>query len=215
MNTELTARIADICREHGIKMIFISSDAVYDGDAAAPHKETDALLPCNVYGKTKMLAEQLLSSEDLILRTNFVGFNIRERLSFFEWILKEMRAGNTLTLFDNVDFSPLSVSAFAEIIRQCICRDLSGVYNACCTGSITKYDFGMLTRSVFGFEETTIIPIKVEESRLFAKRSHHMGMDNSLLANALGIAIDSPRDTILRLYSEYTQSGPDMLRRLR
>lgn len=59
VNVQGTVKLAKACKQFGAKLIFMSSDQVYNGTALlGPLKEEDVLLPVNVYGRHKLEAEQ-------------------------------------------------------------------------------------------------------------------------------------------------------------
>ena len=219
-NVRLTGELAEICREQGIKLVFLSSDAVYDGNMPGLHREEEEPVSCNTYGTSKILAERELTGKKmekgaLILRTNFLGYNIRNRKGFFEWLLENMRSGSPVTLFRDVYFSPLSITSLTEIIWESIQKDLKGVYNASSTGSMTKLEFGMCVKECFGLSDAVIFSGKVADAPLVARRSLNMGMDNTKTADALGTALDTPEDTVRILYNQYCSGYPQMLRMFR
>ena len=217
VNVVLSGKVARICRDLGMKLVFLSSDAVYDGAAKGLHRESEETSACNVYGKSKILAEESIleaggKPEPLILRTNFLGYNVRRRTGSFEWMLESMLSGKPVTLFEDVYFSPLSIPFLTEVIWECIRRDLGGVYNASCAGSVTKLKFGNLVKQQFGLSNAVIIPGKVADAPLAARRSLNMGMDSSGLAHMLGMTMDSPSDTVRTLYEQYCRGYPQILR---
>ena len=66
VNVEGTINIGRICHELGSRIIFMSSDQVYNGEIGLhPHLETEFLRPSNVYGKHKLEAEQRLFNMDI------------------------------------------------------------------------------------------------------------------------------------------------------
>ena len=66
VNVEGTINIGRICHELGSRLIFMSSDQVYNGEIGLhPHLETEFLRPSNVYGKHKLEAEQRLFNMDI------------------------------------------------------------------------------------------------------------------------------------------------------
>lgn len=203
LNTDVTAQLAEVCDRHGIKMVYISTDAVFDGNDSRLYTEEDTASPINVYGKTKLDGEAavLQFPEHLVLRTNIYGINIQEKQSFGEWIYYALKDGKTLNMFTDIDFSPILVNELAELIYEMCRKNLCGLYHACGTGCITKYDFGVKLKEVFKLKSGEIIPTKCETAHLKAKRSKHMGMSNQKLADALQIQIRTPEESIEAFYS--------------
>lgn len=207
LNEEITGSIADICDSLGIKMVYISTDAVFDGENEKLYNEDDVVNPQNIYAKTKLGGEKLVLKyeKNLVLRTNIYGHNIQNKKSFGEWIVSELEAGNTLNMFEDIDFSPILVSDLAEIIYRSLEKNLSGLYHACATGCISKYDFGIRLKEIFKFETGIINRAQSGMMHFKAKRSKHMGMSNEKIKQELGIKIRTPEESIRefkRLYEE-------------
>ena len=208
LNKETTGDIAEICNELGIKLVYISSDAVFDGESEELYQETDLVNTLNVYAKTKLDGERLVLnySRNLVFRTNIYGQNIQNKKSFGEWILSSLEEGKVLNMFEDIDFSPILVSDLAEIIYKALEKDLCGLYHVCATGCITKYDFGIKLKELFELKTGNINRVQSEMMHFKAKRSKHMGMSNAKISRELEIKIRTPEESIRefrRLYDEF------------
>ncbi|GFI15499.1 dTDP-4-dehydrorhamnose reductase [Lachnospiraceae bacterium] len=208
LNKETTGDIAEICNELGIKLVYISSDAVFDGESEELYQETDLVNPLNVYAKTKLDGERLVlnHSRNLVFRTNIYGQNIQNKKSFGEWILSSLEEGKVLNMFEDIDFSPILVSDLAEIIYKALEKDLCGLYHVCAAGCITKYDFGIKLKELFELKTGNINRVQSEMMHFKAKRSKHMGMSNAKISRELEIKIRTPEESIRefrRLYDEF------------
>lgn len=207
LNEDVTSNIADICNSFGKKLVYISSDAVFDGENESLYKETDSVNPLNVYAKSKLGGEKVVmeNENNLVFRTNIYGQNIQKKKSFGEWIVSELQDGKTLNMFEDIDFSPILVTDLAEVIYKALQADLRGLYHVCATGCISKYDFGVKLQKVFGLTDGIILKTKSETMHFKAKRSKHMGMSNEKIRQALGIKIRTPEESIQefkRLYDD-------------
>lgn len=203
LNIDVTDSLAKLCDKYGIKMIYISTDAVFDGKDCSLYTEEDAVNPINVYGKTKLEGERIVLRypKNLVIRTNIYGINIRDKQSFGEWICHSLTAGQTLRMFTDIDFSPILVNELAELIYEMCRKDLCGLYHACGTGCITKYEFGRKLKEIFGLETGSIVPVKCETAHLKAARSRHMGMSNRKLSEALQVHISTPEESLKTFYT--------------
>lgn len=207
LNEEVTGDITEICHKLGIKLVYISSDSVFDGETEKLYVETDLANPLNVYAKTKLGGENrvLTYPENLVFRTNIYGHNIQNKKSFGEWIISSLEEGKTLNMFDDIDFSPILVNDLAEIIYKSLEADLSGLYHVCATGCISKYEFGMKLKEIFDLHTGNINKAQSEMMHFKAKRSKHMGMSNDKIRQALKIKIRTPEESIQefkRIYDE-------------
>lgn len=202
LNVVVTRQLADLCNKYRIKMVYISTDAVFDGKDPKLYTEEDLVNPLNVYGRTKLTGETFVLKypQNLVFRTNIYGINIQKKQSFGEWIYYSLIEGKTLNLFTDIDFSPILVNELAELIYKACQKGLCGVYHACGTGCITKYDFGIKLREFFQIKTGVIHKETSDIAQFKAQRSKHMGMSNRKLCNALNVEISTPQESIEKFY---------------
>lgn len=216
LNTDLTREIAQVCRNNHIKVIYISTDAVFDGTVTSLYDETDATNPINVYGKTKLMGEKyILDNNNLVLRTNIYGYNTQNKNSFGEWVLYSLISDNTLEMFDDIRFSPILVNELAYIIDLAIQKDISGLYHACGTGGISKYDFGCQIKDVFKLSTGSILRSRSSDHEFKAQRSPNMAMSNEKLKETLGISIRTSIESINYFKELYDNGYPKKLKEFR
>ena len=211
VNTNLTEHLTRLCEELNITMIFISTDAVFDGREHCLYQESDTPGPISVYGKTKLEAEKIVRGVpgNLVVRTNIYGFNYREKNSFGEWILNALISHMELNMFHDIFFSPLLVNELAGILDQCIARQVTGLYHICSTGSISKYEIAIALMEEFGFAGS-INKVSMEDFEFKAPRTKNMGLSNERISRKLGIHISTPREGVSefkRLYDSKYQEG--------
>jgi dTDP-4-dehydrorhamnose reductase len=192
-----TKIMANYLHSNNKKLIYISTDSVFDGKKNRPYVELDKVDPLNVYAKTKLLGEQpvLLMKDGLVLRTNIIGWSRSGDISFAEWIYNGLVECKPLTLFDEVLFSPLNVSDLSVIITQTIDSGISGLYHCASKDYISKYDFGIKMAEVFNLPISNIKKISVEDMNFKANRPKNMALNSnklsSILAQDLPIVINA------------------------
>lgn len=215
LNVKMTDNVCRAAKKVGAKVIYISTDAVFDGKDENLYCESDNVYPINIYGRTKLKGEDIVkkNNKNLILRTNIYGFNIQDKNSFGEWIYTSLVAGKELNMFTDIDFSPILVNDLAEIIDLSIKKNISGLYHACGTGCISKYDFGCELKDIFNIT-TGKINKSCSDSFLFkAKRAKHMGMNNEKISKAIGYKIKTPVESIKEFYRLYKSGYKEELLR--
>lgn len=197
VNTILTEKLSELCQEMGIKMIFISSDAVFGGDKQGLYSEEEVAIPINIYGKSKLLAEKFVLNQprNLVIRTNIYGFNYREKLSFGEWIINSLEKDLELNMADDIFFSPILVNDLINILDLCIKKDLCGLFHICGTGSISKYEISLIFREKFGYS-SKINKVNMKDIPFVAPRTKNMGLDNSKIKEILSITIRTPIESV-------------------
>lgn len=207
MNAKLPERIRKVCEHIEAHLIQISTDAVYQDSEGVLHKEEDAIEPQNEYAKTKYQGELCVQDYPMttVIRTNVYGFNMRDKCSFGEWVLKAFQNGTELNMVEDVKFSPILVNDLSAVIHKIIEQQVYGLYNVCATGGISKYEFGIYMREIFDYPEAIIHKITSEQLHLKAPRSKNMAMDNHKICEKLQMKIRTPQESIeefKRLYAE-------------
>lgn len=207
LNTAVTKNLVEICNSYGGKLVFISTDAVFDGNKNDLCNEDDLPNPLNIYGITKMKAEEVVlkSPKNLVLRTNLYGYNVRKKYSLGEWIIDSLKKKKKISMFYDVYFSPILVNEIATIIIKLIELDAKGIYHVCGKGAISKYDFGMYLKEIFGIQKGHIERISIEDFKFKAMRAKNMGMSNEKLEKVMGFTINSPYESI-NLFKSFHKS---------
>lgn len=183
LHVETTKIIANYLDQDKKKLIYISTDSVFDGSKKGAYIETDNVSPLNVYAKTKLLGEEpvLRMENGLVIRTNIIGWNVFKKKSFAEWALKGLIESEPLTLFSDVMFSPLNVSQLSQIINRMIDINLSGLYHCASKDYLSKYDFGIKMAEIFNFPIDNIKRINFEDMDLIASRPKNMTLSSAKL----------------------------------
>ena len=216
LNTEIPEKLAKYCLKTNCHLIHISTDQIFDGEKGN-YTEESIPKPINIYGKTKYEAEKRIQSilpreKYTILRTNFFGINCINKLSFSEWILDCLTNKKEIRMFYDVYFNPLLVNTLAGIIETSIQKKLRGVYHCTSDRKISKYDFGMMVKSIFGLDHP-IERISLSEMQFTAKRPKNMYLDNTKIKAALHSKEFPIGDEITKLYNLYEEKYPQKLKK--
>jgi dTDP-4-dehydrorhamnose reductase len=205
LHVNTTTTIAKFIAKNNKRLIYISTDSVFDGNQDRPYEESDEVNPLNIYAKTKLLGENpvLLMENGLVLRTNIIGWSRSDNYSFAEWILKGLAESEPLTLFDDVMFSPLHVSNLSIIINQAIEKEISGLYHCTSKDSISKFDFGIKMASVFNLSISNIKKISVDSMNFKANRPKNMALNSKKLSSILGCVLPTATDAIKLMKDQY------------
>ena len=186
------------------KIIYISSDSVYDG-SKGNHSETDQVNPQNYYGLTKYYGELevLKRSNSLILRTNIFGWNVQDKFSIAEWILHELTGNTPINGFKDVYFSSIYTFDLAVILEKAIERDLAGIYNCGSRVAISKYEFALLIARLFHLDQNLVKPISIDDFKFKAKRGKNLSLNVSKLEHILNRNLPRIHDTVEAFYNDF------------
>ena len=119
INSDATRYLCKVAKQNDIFFIYISTDAVFDGNQNNLFSEEDKPNPLNIYGKTKLHGEkyvQEMLTNYLIIRTNIFGWNIQNKISFAEWVYKSLISKKNIKMFYDIYFTPIYVKNFAFIL---------------------------------------------------------------------------------------------------
>lgn len=215
VHVEATANIAETIRQWGAKLIYVSSDSVFNGRQASPYSEEDSPDPLNVYAKTKLEGEAvaLSNTTGLALRTNIFGWSCLERVSFAEWVLKALVEGSKITMFADVFFTPLHVSHFSSLLSEALKVNLSGIYHLAGDSMISKYDFAIRMARIFGLETKDVLAGSVESSHLKALRPKNMALSSRKLAEAISKPMPTADSGITLLKNQYDNGWLQLVKR--
>lgn len=197
----LTAKnLADITYQLGVKMVHISTDHLYDGDASYS-SEGDCAKPINNYSKTKYFADLIVSycnPDALIIRSNFFGWGPTHKPSFSDNILSALVKKRDFKLFNDVYFTPVSMKYLIQTVHRLLDLDYTGIINISSGERLSKYEFGLLLYKCFGFDNNNIESISIDDLDL-VQRPKDMSMSNSRLKELQGFEPRSLLEQIIEL----------------
>ena len=215
LNAEFPGQLAQLCARCGVRMIHISTDAVFDGTKDSIYTEADVPNPLSIYARTKLDGENAVLAGNpaaVVARVNFFGWSLSGGRSLSEFFFNHLHAGEPFYGFTDVWFCTMFVGDLADTLVKMLEKELSGLYHVVGSEALTKYEFGVRIARQFGFDEKLIRPISVEESGLAAKRSRKLRLSVHKLSTDLGMEIPSVSTGIEKFYTQYQQGYPQKMR---
>lgn len=192
VNAVGSRNVAVAAEKVGAKLIYISTDYVFDGNSLTPYQEYDDTNPQSVYGKSKRAGEllvQSLSSKWFVVRTSWVyglyGNN------FVKTMLKLGQEKPKLQVVHDQKGSPTFTVDLAGFILELMQTEMYGVYHASNSGTCTWYEFTEAifaeARNVEGFTiQAQLEPCTTEQFPRPAPRPRNSVMDHlSIRTNGL------------------------------
>lgn len=165
-----TRYIAEACKKNNAKMVYISTDYVFDGEGEEPFKETDKPNPINYYGQTKYEGElevQKLLEAFFIVRISWV-FGINGN-NFVKTMLKLAETRDEINVVADQVGSPTYTYDLARLLVEMINTDKYGIYHATNEGYCSWYEFACEIFKQAGVD-VKINAIKTEDYPTKAKR---------------------------------------------
>jgi dTDP-4-dehydrorhamnose reductase len=186
LNLDLPIMLDTVCRKTGAKLIQISTDH-YSSDEQIPRDEEALMIPVNQYGSLKLQADKvlLLNPTTLVVRTNFFGFNPSARPKLLDWAKERLENGETVEGFNDVYFTPISVSVLGSMLMRLIDLDEVGLIHAVGQESLSKFEFLRMLSDALSCEPTQVISQSIKNSFLQTPRPNFLSLSNSKLIGIL------------------------------
>lgn len=186
VNTIGTKNIANACRLIQAKLIYISTDFVFDGTKNHPYTEEDVPKPINIYGKSKLDGErqiQAIYPNHLIIRTSWL-YGPHGR-NFVDNILQLAGKQNEIKVVNDQSGSPTYTIDLAKAINILIKKKPLGIVNVTNSGTCTWYEFAEEILKLTG-NSSKLSPINSNQSNRLAKRPHNSVLNTQKFQNITG-----------------------------
>ena len=160
INGEGTRNVAQACKEADTKLMYISTDYVFDGQGTRPWEPDDERHPLNVYGQTKYegeLAVEELSDKYFIVRIAWV-FGVAGK-NFIKTMLRLGKERGAVSVVDDQIGSPTYTYDLARLLVDMIQTDKYGRYHATNEGLCSWYEFAKEIFRQAGMDEVKVTPV--------------------------------------------------------
>ena len=200
VNRDGTANIVSVAREYGARVIYISTDYVFDGTKSTPYIESDLPNPQSVYGASKLAGEQQIDlTTDQIVRISWVcgehGANM------VKTILRLAASNPTLTFVNDQIGSPTFTSDAAPAIVELATSSSAGIWHLTNQGSTSWFGFARDVLSAAGQDPNRVIATTTEllQPARPAKRPANSVLDNARMRQANLTMLDDYHIPLQRL----------------
>lgn len=182
VNGQGTANIAKVCKALDIKMMYISTDYVFDGQGERPWEPDDYRDPLNVYGQTKYEGE-LAVEEQLkkyfIVRIAWV-FGVNGS-NFIKTMLRLGKEKGAVSVVNDQVGSPTYTYDLARLLVDMILTEKYGTYHATNEGLCSWYDFAVEIFKQAGMDQVQVMPVDSSAFNAKAKRPQNSRMSKEKL----------------------------------
>ncbi|MEJ2542733.1 MAG: SDR family oxidoreductase [Calditrichaceae bacterium] len=147
INVKATESISKWCADTETRMIYLSTDIVFDGHNA-PYSEDDISKPINVYGLTKLQGEQAVQEnvkDHAIIRIALaMGRGKYNRKNFIDWMIGKIKKNETIPLFTDEIRTASAVNYLAQNIWTIALSNETGIFHQFGYSRLSRYDIGKL-----------------------------------------------------------------------
>lgn len=193
------AVLAGACAQRNLPFLTFSSDLVFDGQQPEPYTESSVPNPLNVYGRSKLAAEQRVAAvhaQALIVRTS-AFFSAWDEFNFVHFALQAARRGQPFEAADDVRISPTYVPDLINTSLDLLLDEAHGIWHVTNPGACTWAELARMTAHHAGLSPDFVVPRPMAEFGLAAARPRQ-----SVLASERGIVLASLEQVLGRCLDE-------------
>ena len=204
-NAMAALQIALVARERKARLLFLSTDYVFDGFSRVPYTESDPPHPLSQYGNSKLGGErfvQLVTDEHLIVRTSWLfgpgGKN------FVDTISDRLNRGENVSVVNDQRGCPTYTADLVEALHDLMIRNVRGLFHVASGDGASWYELALAIAEHFGRTDL-VTPTTTAALNRPAPRPAYSMLDCTKYATATGRALPQWRDALKR----YLRSRPD------
>jgi dTDP-4-dehydrorhamnose reductase len=205
VNADGTARVARAAANAGARLLYISTDYVFDGRKRSPYDETDEPKPLNVYGRSKLEGERhavASCKKTLVVRTSWLygphGAN------FVKSIMRFARERHELRVVDDQRGAPTHAGDLAAVLAHLVKRNVDGIAHAAGGGDCTWHEFASEIVARMGLA-IPVRPISTAAANRLAVRPAYSVLGSRVLAQE-GLSMPHWKTAIARFVEEQKES---------
>lgn len=181
-NAAAVASLVLACREVGARLIYISTDYVFSGEAGRIYNENDPPIPLNSYGASKLAGELFAAelADHVIVRTQWLFGAGR---NFIAAIIAAAREGKTLKIVRDEYGAPTYTADLAKALWNLAQAPCSGIFHVTNSGVCSRLELACFALQAAGVPSPEIIPITAEQWDSPTKRPLHAVLGTTRYTN--------------------------------
>lgn len=197
VNVKGTEQIARAAVRLGARLIYISTDYVFDGTQRIPYREDDSPRPINRYGCSKWKGEEAVlasGARALVIRTAWLYGSVGK--NFAKSIIRAAQSEPILKVVNDQTGCPTYAEDLATAVASLVRKDVEGVVHATNRGQCTWYEFAQAIIREMGFC-CSVMPITTDQTGRLAERPSYSVLSPDRLTS-LGLALPEWRQALVR-----------------
>ena len=210
VNIKGTLNMVKEIKEYGSKLVYVSTDYIFDGENG-PYKENNKPNPINIYGKTKLEAENIIRSklkDNLIVRTAqlygalhlrggqnalLAGGEVKvvQTNNFTIKIIHNMQNNKKVYAADDLYSTPTYSGSLSDILIKLIEKNSEGIYHGTGAEFLSRYDYVNKIADMFELDKGLIQRVKLKDLKLKAKRPRKGGLKIDKICSIVEIKVNN------------------------
>lgn len=208
VNHLATLEIAKYSRSNSVKLIYISTDYVFQGNIDKALDENCPTDPINVYGATKRKGELAVleyCKDAIIIRTAWVYSTFGK--NFVKTMLFLMSSREEINVVSDQIGSPTYAFDLADLIKEIITEEkwVPGIYHYSNEGRISWFDFAVAIRDISKLE-CKINPIPSSSFPTTARRPSYSLLNKNKVKNTFGAHVSNWRDSLENMLGKLSRN---------
>lgn len=212
VNVDGVRNVVNACKIVNATMVFFSSDQVFDG-VQRMYREEDKLIPLNIYGKQKAIAEKIVKNNLdnwLILRASHIYAWAPGSDNFVSWVIDELKNGNEVQISCDQFVTPIHVENLVDMLIKLLEMGRTGIYHVGEGECLSKYEFVKRIKETFQFDEAMIRPVSSEELNQTTVRPKNNCLDLRKIKNKLDFSKYNIKNGLEIMKKEKTVRGKSL-----
>ena len=213
INRNGAALLAQVAAEEGARLLHVSTDYVFDGEATAPYREDAPVNPKSVYGKSKLAGEEAVLAhcpDSIIVRTSWLYSSFGN--NFVKTMIRLGKEREQLSVVADQTGCPTYAADLAEVLLLLLTEAelqnfAPGIYHFSDEGACSWHDLAVAALRLYGNHETQVLPITSEEYPAKAPRPRYSVFDKDKIKTTFEIAIPRWEESLKECVEELKKEG--------
>jgi len=202
VNVVGTKNVVNACARSGKKLIYVSTDFVFDGKKEESYSEEDAPAPINWYGQTKYEGEKLVTSSSLswvILRLAYPYRANFQKRDFARVLIDRLKNREKVSLITDHIITPTFIDDLPYALDVLLNKESLGIVHVVGSQFISPFEAGVIIANIFGFDKNLLQKTTREDFfKNHAPRPFFLALKNDKIRK-LGIKMKSFEEGVLEV----------------
>jgi len=197
-----TKNVAEACEEHGARLIYISTDYVFDGQGG-PYSEEAPTHPINAYGESKLAGERFTLNGSVNAVGRVCVLYGPDKPNFVTWVINSLREHTPINVVSDQYNTPTYVGNCARALLRMCELGLTGVYHVSGREQLNRYAFACAIADVFALNKKLINETTTDTLQQRARRPMNSSLSVERTERALGMRLANVHEGLTLLRDEW------------
>ena len=166
VNFEGTKNVAMVCKKYSIPLVYISTATVFDGKnpPKGGYTENDKPAPINVYGKTKLLGEEIIKKtlkNYILIRIGWLVGGGKNDKFFISYMSKKILRGEHIFAVNDIFGTLTYARDLLNFVKEKLDQQETGLFHLACRGACSRYDIALVLKNILN-PKVTVTPVSAQ-----------------------------------------------------